>query len=54
MNVLLDNELENMMCSVQPANVKNNIVSMVYLRKLETTKDLHCDDDDDDMGVMEA
>ena len=45
MNALLDNELEeNMMCSVQPTNVENNVVFVVDLGKLETTKDLDCDD----------
>ena len=45
MNALLDNELkDSMMCSVQPTNVENNVVFVVDLGKLETTKDLYCDD----------
>ena len=44
-NALLDNELkDNMLCSVQPTNVENNVVFVVDLGKLETTKDLYCDD----------
>ena len=38
---LLDNELDdNMMCSVQPSNVEDNVVFVVDLGKLEMTKDL--------------
>lgn len=44
-NTLLDPELKDeMICSMQPINVKSNAVFVVNLAKLESVKDLYCDD----------
>ena len=44
-NALLDPELnDDMICSMQPVNVENNVVFIVDLGKLKNVKDLYCDD----------
>ncbi|MCG8624910.1 MAG: hypothetical protein MJE68_23290, partial [Proteobacteria bacterium] len=44
-NAFLDPELDDdMICSMQPVNVENNVAFIVDLGKLKNVKDLYCDD----------